>query len=257
MANQLETSELRNLLAVAEEASKIAEDIILPLFTEDISFQLKPDQTPVTIADQKAEEAIWNFLQKETPNYAVLGEELGQSDKVSARKWVIDPIDGTQSFIQKIPLFGTLISLEIDDYPVLGVIACHALKETATAAIGLGAEVNKRSITVTDKRNFEDAIVLTTDPKSFYNRSKTGFTKIMKAQQIRSWGDCYGYLAVACGRADIMIDDVINPWDISAASIIVTEAGGKFSTWDGVSLLGKDAIATNGLLHTELSEMLK
>ena len=80
MANQLETSELRNLLAVAEEASKIAEDIILPLFTEDISFQLKPDQTPVTIADQKAEEAIWNFLQKETPNYAVLGEELGQSD---------------------------------------------------------------------------------------------------------------------------------------------------------------------------------
>ena len=154
-------------------------------------------------------------------------------------------------------MFGTLISLEIDDYPVLGVIGCHALKETATAAIGLGAEVNKRSITVTDKRNFEDAIVLTTDPKSFYNRSKTGFTKIMKAQQIRSWGDCYGYLAVACGRADIMIDDVINPWDISAASIIVTESGGKFSTWDGVSLLGKDAIATNGLLHTELSEMLK
>ena len=136
MANQLDTSELRNLLSVAEEASKLAEDIILPLFTEDISFQLKPDQTPVTIADQKAEEAIWNFLQKETPNYAVLGEELGQSDKVSARKWVIDPIDGTQSFIQKIPLFGTLISLEIDDYPVLGVIACHALKETATAAIG-------------------------------------------------------------------------------------------------------------------------
>ena len=201
--------------------------------------------------------ALDKRLQKETPNYAVLGEELGQSDKVSARKWVIDPIDGTQSFIQKIPLFGTLISLEIDDYPVLGVIACHALKETATAAIGLGAEVNKRSITVTDKRNFEDAIVLTTDPKSFYNRSKTGFTKIMKAQQIRSWGDCYGYLAVACGRADIMIDDVINPWDISAASIIVTESGGKFSTWDGVSLLGKDAIATNGLLHTELSEMLK
>ena len=79
----------------------------------------------------------------------------------------------------------------------------------------------------------------------------------MRAQQIRSWGDCYGYLAVACGRADIMIDDVINPWDISAASIIVTESGGKFSTWDGVSLLGKDAIATNGLLHTELSEMLK
>tara|TARA_B100000029_G_C17604616_1_gene966998 strand:+ start:3802 stop:4575 length:774 start_codon:yes stop_codon:yes gene_type:complete len=257
MANQLDTSELRNLLSVAEEASKIAEDIILPLYTEDISFQLKPDQTPVTIADQKAEEAIWNYLQKETPNYAVLGEELGQSEKISARKWVIDPIDGTKSFIQKVPLFGTLISLEIDDCPVLGVIACHALKETATAAIGLGTELNKRSVTVTDKKNIEDAIVLTTDPKSFYNRTKTGFSELLRAQQFRSWGDCYGYLAVACGRADIMIDDVINPWDISAASIIVTEAGGKFSSWDGVDLLGKDAIATNGFLHTELCEILK
>ena len=121
----------------------------------------------------------------------------------------------------------------------------------------LGKDIRRARKAKVDKRNFEDAIVLTTDPKSFYNRSKTGFTKIMKAQQIRSWGDCYGYLAVACGRADIMIDDVINPWDISAASIIVTESGGKFSTWDGVSLLGKDAIATNGLLHTELVEMLK
>ena len=257
MANQPDTSELRNLLTVAEKAGKIAEEIILPLYTEDISFQLKPDQTPITIADQKAEEAIWNFLQKETPNYAVLGEELGESEKISDRKWVIDPIDGTQSFIQKVPLFGTLISLEINNYPVLGVIACHALKETATAAIGLGAEVNKRPITVTDNKSFEDAIVLTTDPKSFYSRSKIGFTKIMRAQQIRSWGDCYGYLAVACGRADIMIDDVIKPWDISAASIIVTEAGGKFSTWDGANLLGKDAVATNGLLHAEICESLK
>ena len=123
MESKQDPREIQDLLRLAKQASKLAGEIIMPLFEESISFTLKKDQTPVTIADQKAEEAISEFLQRETPNYSILGEELGEVARSNSHKWIIDPIDGTQSFVQNIPLFGTLISLEIDEYPVLGIIA--------------------------------------------------------------------------------------------------------------------------------------
>ena len=257
MESKQDPREIQDLLRLAKQASKLAGEIIMPLFEESISFTLKKDQTPVTIADQKAEEAISEFLQRETPNYSILGEELGEVARSNSHKWIIDPIDGTQSFVQNIPLFGTLISLEIDEYPVLGIIACHALGETVSAALGFGTSLNEKPVSVTNKHNLKDAITLTTDPQSLYNRTPKGFTSILKeVKQFRSWGDCYGYLAVACGRADIMIDDIINRWDISAPSIIITEAGGKFSTWNQEHLIGTDTIATNGHLHEQVCSIL-
>lgn len=241
--------ELAELLAIAERAARLAGELVLPLFREGVAAELKADGTPVTIADRRAEEAVRAFLMRECPGFGILGEEFGDSPGDGRHRWVLDPIDGTKAFVHGVPLFGTLVALERDGAPVLGVIACHAVGETVAAATGLGATLNGRRVQVSTTRDLTEATVLATSPARLYARSPGGFRAFASARLFRSWGDCYGYLLVASGRADVMVDPEMNPWDLAALYPVIREAGGIISEWSGAPGPGADCVATNGLLH--------
>jgi len=251
-------SELANLLEIARRAAIVAGEVIMPLYNAGTVVELKSDRTPVTLADRNAELAIREFLARECPGHGVLGEEFEETPGDGRHRWILDPIDGTKSFIHHVPLFGTLVALERDGLPVAGVIACHAVGETASGAIGLGAFLNGEPCHVSDTATLAEATVsMTSITRMVQGRSK-GIARLAASCGLaRAWGDCYGYLMVAAGRADVMIDPIMNLWDAAALYPIITEAGGGFSQWDGAPGIGDSVVATNGLLHDAVIEALK
>ena len=229
----------------------------MPLYERRLTVELKADGTPVTEADRRAEEAMRELFARETPAFGVLGEEAGESPGDGRHRWVIDPIDGTKSYIHHVPLFGTLVALERDGEPVVGVVACHAVAETAWASRGGGAFLNGEPTRVSEAPSLAGATILTTSSVSLHRRSPAGFAGLAReAGLLRSWGDCYGYLAVVAGRAEAMIDPVVNPWDIAPFAVLLREAGGRLTTWAGVDGAGEDAVGTNGRVHDALLELL-
>jgi histidinol phosphatase-like enzyme (inositol monophosphatase family) len=251
-------AELEELLEIAKQAAVVAGEVIMPLYNAGTSVELKADRTPVTEADRSAELAIREFLAKECPGHGVLGEEFGEKEGDGRHRWILDPIDGTKSFIHHVPLFGTLVALERDGVPVVGVIACHAAGETVWAAQGKGSFLNGKRCRVSAVSRIEDATI-----------SMTSFTRMMRGQAAgvaklvsncglaRAWGDCYGYLMVASGRADVMLDPAMNIWDAAPLYPIITEAGGGFSQWDGSPGIGDSVVATNGVLHAAVIAALR
>lgn len=249
---------LKDLLAIALQAAAIARDIIMPLYDSGFGVEFKSDGTPVTDADRRAEAAIRDFLARECPSHGVLGEEYGETPGSGPYRWLLDPIDGTKSFVHHVPLFGTLIALERSGDPVVGVIACHALGETASAASGFGAHLNGNPIHVSGVRSVADATVLTTSIQGLQIALGDGLDAFLPLPKLlRTWGDCYGYLQVACGRADAMLDPVMNPWDAAALFPIIREAGGAITTWGGDPVVGESVAASNGALHAELLASLR
>ncbi len=243
-------SELANLLDIARRAAALAGEVIMPLYAGGIAVELKADRTPVTAADRNAELAIRDFLARECPGHGILGEEFGESPGDGRHRWILDPIDGTKSFVHHVPLFGTLIALERDGVPVVGVIACHAAGETASAATGLGAHLNGEPIHVSTVDRIEDATVSMTSYARTAAMHPKGFASLVsRCGLARAWGDCYGYLMVAAGRADVMLDPEMSIWDAAALYPVISEAGGGFSQWDGTPGVGGSVVATNGILH--------
>ncbi len=252
-----DAQDLAGLLLVAREAARLAGDVIMPLYESGVAFELKADRTPVTAADRGAEEAIRAFLERECPAHGILGEELGTKEGDGRHRWILDPIDGTKSFIHHVPLFGTLVALERDGAPVIGVIACHAAGETAWAARGQGAFLNGVATRVSTTPSLGAATVSMTSYKRFLEGWPRGFAAITReAGLMRAWGDCYGYLMVASGRADVMLDPEMSIWDAAALYPVITEAGGRMTTWAGESKVGGSVVATNGLLHGAVLEAL-
>jgi len=244
-------SELQGLLDIARRAAVIAGEVIMPLYESGTAVELKADRTPVTEADKNAELAIREFLVKECPDHGILGEEFGEKQGDGRHRWILDPIDGTKSFIHHVPLFGTLVALERDGEPVVGVIACHAAGETASAAKGLGTWLNGRQVRVSTTTRIEDATLSMTSYARTAATKPRGYADLVaRCGLARAWGDCYGYLMVAAGRADIMLDPEMSIWDAAALYPVITEAGGGFSTWDGTPGVGGSVVATNGLLHS-------
>ncbi len=249
--------QLDELTGLARRAAALAGEIVMPLFEQRLTVELKADGTPVTEADRRAEEAMRELFARETPAFGVLGEEHGETPGEGRYRWVIDPIDGTKSYIHHVPLFGTLVALERDGEPVVGVVACHAVGETAWASRGGGAFLNGEPTRVSETPSLAEATVLTTSSVSLHRRSPQGFARLgNEARLLRSWGDCYGYLAVVAGRAEAMIDPVVNPWDIAPFAVLLEEAGGRLTTWAGVDGAGEDAVATNGRIHEALLDVL-
>lgn len=229
----------------------------MPVYRSGFSVDHKPDRTPVTEADRAAELALREFFARECPGHSFVGEEFGEAPGDSTYRWIVDPIDGTKSFIHRVPLWGTLIALERDGRPVVGVIACHAAGETAYAAEGLGAFVDGTAIRVSRTPTFAEATVCLTSAGRMHQRWPAAWDAIARsAGLVRTWGDCYGYLMVATGRADVMLDPEMNLWDVAALYPVITEAGGILTTWDGDSELGDSAVATNGLLHRSVLSRL-
>lgn len=251
-------SELAELLAIARRAADVARDVIMPLYAAGIAVELKADRTPVTIADRNAETAMREFLARECPEHGILGEEFGETAGDGRHRWILDPIDGTKSFMHHVPLFGTLIALERDGVPVVGVIACHAAGETASAAKGMGAFINEVPVRVSEVRSIDEATVSMTSYARTAGKHPKGFDGLVsRCKLARAWGDCYGYLMVAGGRAEVMLDPDMSIWDAAALYPVITEAGGGFSTWDGTPGVGTSVVATNGYLHDEVIATLR
>ena len=249
--------DLQQFLAIARRAAVIAGDVIMPLYESELTVELKADRTPVTAADRGAEEAIRRFIEKECPGHGILGEEFGETPGNGRYRWILDPIDGTKSFIHHVPLFGTLIALAEDGVPVVGVIACHATGETASAARGGGAWLNGRPARVSHTRSLAEATVSTTSYSRLSAMHPRPYARLAStAGLMRAWGDCYGYLMVAAGRADVMLDPEMSVWDAAALYPVITEAGGRMTTWEGRDGVGDSVAASNGVLHVELLQVL-
>jgi histidinol phosphatase-like enzyme (inositol monophosphatase family) len=250
-------------LAVAIEATRLAAADTLRWFgAASLVVDRKADDSPVTQADRAAEAILRRELLGAFPDDAFLGEETGGSPGTSGYEWVVDPIDGTKSFVRGVPLYATLVGCRQAGRGVLGVIAIPALDEVAYAARGGGAWHVRGSAApvaarVSARGSLAESLVCSSDFTSFDRWSggkAAGSAARSRIEEacglVRTWGDGYGYLLVATGRADLMIDPLLNPWDAAAVDVVVTEAGGRFSDWHGRdSIESGDGIATNGLVH--------
>ena len=251
---------LQTLLDFATDAAWQAGKITLSYFGTGIVPELKSDQTPVTVADRQAENLLRTLIEARFPDHAVLGEEYGESNQGARYRWILDPIDGTKSFVQGVPLYGVLIGLERDGEPLLGVCYLPALDEMVAAGQGLGCTLNGRRIRVSAVKEMADAVFLTSDVAAFSKRGRQDvYHKLEQATRLsRTWGDCYGHILVAMGRAEMMLDAAMNVWDCAALLPILQEAGGTFTDWEGnATIHGPDAFSTNGHLFERVLEVTR
>lgn len=227
--------------------------------------ETKSDGSPVTVADRAAETVARELVARLFPDDGVVGEEFGATGVAARRRWVIDPIDGTKSFVRGVPLWTTLVGVAEGDRVVAGAIYAPAASEIVAAAAGTGAWWNGARCRVSDQQQVSAATVLTTDtefmhaPPGERAARRAGWERVAgRAAVVRTWGDGYGYLLVATGRADVMCDAVMNVWDTAALGPVVREAGGVFTDWDGAPTeLGASAVATNAALAREVRDILR
>lgn len=253
-------SELKELLDFAVSAAREAGEITLRYFKREFQTRLKGKDNFVTQADLEAEEVLRQRIAGRYPDDAIVGEEGGESAGSSGRRWILDPIDGTYSFVHGVPFYGVLVGCEVDGDPAVGVIHLPALGETVYAARGLGCFWNGEPARVSRTERLEDALLLSTD---FGSCARHGFGAAAdelqrRASQRRTWGDCYGYALVATGRADVMLDPALNVWDCAALMPILEEAGGTFTDWRGRrSIHSGNGVATNGVLFQEVMRIVE
>ena len=219
-----------------------------------VAVQRKLDRSLVTEADRNAEQLLRQLITDRYPDHAIVGEEFGESTKNSSHRWIIDPIDGTNTFVRGVPFYGVLMALEVEGTPAVGVCYFPALDEMVAAATNVGCYWNGRRARASAITNLAEACVAYTDTRGLRERLGGEWDRLQDATALqRGWGDCYGHCLVATGRADIMLDPRMNPWDCAALIPIVQEAGGRFTDWRGRAVIdGGDAISTNGALHDEL-----
>ncbi len=252
---------LKELLRVATDAAHLAGRRALAYFNTGVAVERKRDDTPVTQADREAEALIREYIRKQYPTHALLGEEHGTAEGTGdgqAYRWIIDPIDGTKSFVTGAPLWGVLVGVEVGGVPSVGVIYLPALEEMVAAATGLGCTWNSRTARVSEVAALGEATLLTTSVLECQARSDAFDRLAGQVRLVRGWGDCYGYVLVATGRADIMLDAAMKPWDSAPMLPILQEAGGHFSDWTGrPTIWGDDAVATNAALYPEVSAILR
>lgn len=240
-------------LAVAIEAAKRAEEIILRYYQDEIQVSLKTDKTPVTLADQESEKIIIETIRAKFPTHSFLGEESGSTEREDEYLWVIDPIDGTHNYMRKIPLFATQIALMKNSEVIVGVSNAPALKEFMYAERGRGAYLNDKKVSVSSISNLADSYMCFGGLKHFEKVGKVqNLLKLVRdTRGHRGIGDFWCYHLLAQGKIDSMTEASTKLWDIAALSLIVEEAGGKISDIDGNKLTQNvnSLIATNGHIH--------
>ena len=252
-------SDLSLLLEATQELARRAGGVALRHFRSALSVESKTDGSPVTIADRSAEETAREWIARRFPSDGVLGEEFGAHLPTAKRRWLIDPVDGTKTFVRGVPLWGTLIAVCEDDHVLAGAAFFPAVDEIVGAAPGLGCWWNGVRAQVSNVGALEAATVLTTDER--FTRTaerREGWQRLAASAAIsRTWGDCYGYLLVATGRAEVMVDGIVAPWDAAAFLPVITEAGGVFTDWKGSpTAFGGSIVATNALLADRARELL-
>jgi histidinol-phosphatase len=250
----------RTRYQLATEAAHKAGDLARAYYETTFDVEHKADNSPVTIADKKAEELIRDMVAKAFPADGFLGEEFGNQPGESGFRWVIDPIDGTKSFIRHIPVWATLIGLEYKGEQIGGVAYIPVFGMTYRALRGDGAFMNERKIRVSNAATLADSLVCYSSINWFtkYGRERTFIELASRTARQRGYGDFYGFVLVAEGAAELMVEHGVNPWDVAATKAIVEEAGGKFTDWDDNPTIHRpDALASNGKVHAEALAILR
>jgi len=230
-------------LDIAYEAGKLT----LGYFGTRIAASSKGDGSPVTAADRAAEELIRARLQRAYPDHGVVGEEFGESRPGASHRWIVDPIDGTKSFMRGVPLYAVLLALEIEGVVQVGAAYFPALDEMVYAARGSGAFLNGRRIRVSPTAHLSDAFLAFTDAASFDAHGRADAWRRLQAATYHrvGWSDAYGHALVASGRVEIMCDPVLNAWDAGPFAVILPEAGGYFGDWAGrETVYGGEGLST-------------
>jgi len=248
-------------LAAAIEAAQAAAQVIRPLYQHNLAVRTKADASPVTEADVRAEEVIHESLRRHFPAYGFYGEETGEHAMGAESIWLVDPIDGTKSFVRDTPFFSTQIALLRAGELVLGVSSAPAYGELAWAEAGGGAFLNEKPVRVSPVAHLPQAFVSTGNLKDLTQGPRWArFGALIRAvSRIRGYGDFVHYHLLARGALDVVIESNVNILDIAALTVIVREAGGTFTDLDGapVGLRTGSVLATNGLLHEPVLEQLR
>ena len=251
---------LRKYLDFAAQTAYEAGRLTLGYFrTSVMRPELKPDDTPVTIADREAERLIRARIGARYPGHAVVGEEYGVEGD-SSHRWIVDPIDGTKAFVRGVPLYGVLIGLEIVGTCEVGAAYFPALDEMVCAATGEGCYCNVRCTRVSSAQTLERGILSFTDASSFeeHNREAAFRRLVQTAGGSRGWSDAYGHALVATGRIELMLDPVMNPWDCAPFPPILREAGGYFGDWSGnETIYANEALSTTRALLPEVRRLIE
>lgn len=281
--------DLERRLEFAVRAAREAGALSLEYFgAPDLTVHSKRDASPVTEADRRAEQRIRELLAATFPDDGVLGEEFGETAGTSGARWILDPIDGTKSFVRGVPLYGTMVGMEADGDVQLGVVFLPALDEMVYAAKGLGAwwvpsplgvtrtaaaaqpptpapavgpgEQLPLRAKVSQVNRLADALFCTTSPDYFHREGCPELFERLRAGASleRGWSDCYGHVLVATGRAEFIADPAMKPWDCAALKPIVEEAGGTFTDLAGnPTIYGGSALSTNGVLFDEIMSVIR
>jgi histidinol phosphatase-like enzyme (inositol monophosphatase family) len=264
----MSNAEITSRLEYAVEIARKAGDFTLQHYRKPgLAVERKGDGSPVTVADQGAEKLLRELISLRFADDAIVGEEFGKTAGTSGYKWILDPIDGTKSFISGVPLYTTLVAVMRNDEPLIGVIFAPAVDEMVYATQGQGCwhvigGGERRPAKVSSVGTLSEAVYLTTCVHSYtLDRLQDGrgvFDKLAESCRVsRTWGDAFGYMLVATGRAEIMIDPIMNLWDAAALQPIIEEAGGQFFDWRGQPTVHSgEAVATNGALASQVREIL-
>ncbi|MBN1542189.1 histidinol phosphate phosphatase [candidate division KSB1 bacterium] len=252
---------MRELFDFAVETVYEAGRLTLGYFRAGTRTDFKPDDTPVTIADREAEALIRARIEKQFPDHAIVGEEFGVGGaERSDYRWIIDPIDGTKSFVRGVPLYGVLIGLEIEGRIEVGAVYFPALDEMVAAASGLGCTWNGRPARVIDTPNLARGMVAFTDAASFEVCGRGAeWKRIQQATYYRmGCSDAYGHALVATGRVELMLDPEMSSWDCGPFPVILREAGGYFGDWSGRETIeGGEAMSTTRTLLPQVLELIR
>jgi histidinol-phosphatase len=252
--------EWRNRYERAVEAAQQAGQHALHYFDGSFTVEWKSDLSPVTVADREAEQLLRKSLLGAFPNDGFLGEEFGDTPGTSGFRWIIDPIDGTRSFVRGIPVWATLVGLEYQGELLAGVADVPALGHTYRALRGDGAYRNERRIRVSDVTDMKQAMLFYSSLSWFIRAGrKEAFLELtLRTDRQRGFGDFYGHVLVAQGSGELMVEHGVHAWDVAAIQPIVEEAGGRFSDWSGrVTIYSPDVLISNGKLHDEALAILQ
>lgn len=252
---------LQPYLNFAKQLAYRAGRITLSYYNKGIQYDQKKDESPVTAADRATEQFIRGEIEKAYPSHAIVGEEYGE--KAGAKnpfRWIVDPIDGTKSFMKGVPFYSVLIALEIEGVSRVGVVCFPALDEILYAADGLGAWWNGKRARVSEVKNLKEAVFTYTSWSGFRTKKRLDVFENLHKECFygRGWSDAYGYHMVATGRAEIMLDPSIKIWDVAPMPSIFREAGGWFGSWSGKEgHTHGEGIAVNGALKNKVLKMMR
>ena len=243
---------LDEVIAIAREAG---ESTLRWFRAVDLAVERKVDGTPVTAADRTAEAIVRQRIKEAHPDDGILGEEEAETPGTSGRRWIVDPIDGTKAFARGVPLYTTLLAVEDEHGVAAGAIVVPALAEAVWAGRGLGCFHDGRPCHVSDVATFAGAYLTTS---SYSHWPEDALLAVRRSgMTMRTWGDGYGYLLVATGRMEVMVDTEVAPYDVAAMPVVLAEAGGRFTDLQGRDgYAGGSGVATNGVLHDEVLALL-